>query len=182
MGDTQKELRTYRVSVIRQLTKNKYSSIIRLRMTAKGFTLVEVSIYLSLLVMLLAVVLPILQIFTPQDTTSSSARLDQEARVFFQQFEQEIRQGTIHELDATRLEIEVDDRIYSYHKHGNVIRRQVNGKGHLVFARYVDHIQFFKINDQLLQVQLTLHRNNEVVQVERTIGMRVDNHVQSVEK
>lgn len=141
----------------------------------KGYSLVEVMIYLSLLFVFITVALPIFQWLFSSASETGHHRLEQEAMLFFQLFEKEVREGQSYTIMGSQLLVSTPAGVYTYDHRDTIIRRQWNGQGHVVLAQYVQQVRYTVMGERLLQVNLFVRdRDGEKIRkFTRNVSLKV---------
>ncbi len=126
-----KEKRTYKM----------WKCILRVK-SDKGFTILEMLVVL-LIVMTLTSLFPILFSILSQWTNEQSRLHPFEWEVAMSQLLMEVREGKEIRIRDGNLELtNYDNKVISYEKYSNMLRRRVNGKGHEVILQQIQSAQF----------------------------------------
>ncbi|MFS0561926.1 competence type IV pilus minor pilin ComGF [Terribacillus sp. 179-K 1B1 HS] len=104
----------------------------------KGFTLLEVLITLSILILILSSIPPLLAPMT-QNTETESLSVRQALHFI----SMEVHKGNFVGIEENRLFIEDQQgRIAVFEQYKDMIRRRVNGKGHEIYLHHIENLEF----------------------------------------
>lgn len=127
---------------------------------------------MTLLALLCSVAFPTLH-KVADPTKSSDIRLQREAQLFFQQFEQEMNQASEYDINNGILCAISQDGLYCYEQYRDIVRRRKDGTGHFVMAQYVESINFERINSRMFNVELHVSKDDNDYKVNRLISLKI---------
>ncbi|WP_216831711.1 competence type IV pilus minor pilin ComGF [Alkalihalobacterium elongatum] len=111
-------------------------------MNERGFTLIEVILTLTILIILVSL-FPLIVRIIPVITPPTEQPHIMQVELFFNQFSMEIREAReIHVMGGRLLLYKSNGSVVSIERFGTIVRRRVNGLGHDVFLRHVSNITF----------------------------------------
>ncbi|SDD53713.1 competence protein ComGF [Terribacillus halophilus] len=104
----------------------------------KGFTLLEVLIALSILILILSSIPPLLGTMT-QNTETESLSIRQALHFI----SMEVHKGNVVSIEENKLFIEDQQgRLAVFEQYKDMIRRRVNGKGHEIYLHHIENLEF----------------------------------------
>lgn len=143
------------MGTLRCKQKQKYA----VKSNETGFTLIEVLLALSMLLIIVFFMGPIFQTIL-QNQASQKALQSMEWEVFCMQMKKEIRLSSKAEVVSGRLILTKDGETVYYEKYGSYLRRRVNSLGHEILLQNVSNYSFTKMPNRILVTVTDLKGKN----------------------
>ncbi|HHQ0769631.1 TPA: competence type IV pilus minor pilin ComGF [Listeria innocua] len=127
------------------------------RKSASAFTLLETILSITI-VLSISSLIPLF--FECYHKTIQLSNLDQtsEWQLFLVQTRLELEKATNIQVNPEKLSFKVNDNLITYSKYNNILRRQVNGKGHEPLLHKVTNWQITNEENQLI-LKVTFSNN-----------------------
>ncbi|MBC1381062.1 competence type IV pilus minor pilin ComGF [Listeria farberi] len=121
---------------------------VRYRKSSSAFTLLETTLSI-IIVLSISSLIPLF--FECYHKTIELSNLDQtsEWQLFLMQTRLELEKATNMQVNPEKLSFKINDNLVTYSKYNNMLRRQVNGKGHEPLLYKVTNWQIMEEETQL---------------------------------